>query len=60
MPKKADLAQDFSLGEQSAKAAFQLECLKLKHNINHFALRNRIYAKALRQAMCELSLLKSA
>ena len=44
----------------SIYAAFQLECLKLKHKINHFALRSRIYIQALQQAMCELSLLKSA
>ena len=44
----------------SIYAAFQLECLKLKHNMNHFALRNRIYVRALQQAMCELHLLKSA
>ena len=44
----------------SVYAAFQLECLKLKHKMNHFALRNRIYVAALKQAMCELNLLKSA
>ena len=44
----------------SIYAAFQLECLKLKHKMNHFALRNRIYVTALKQAMCELHLLKSA
>ena len=44
----------------SIYAAFQLECLKLKHRMNHFALRNRIYVTALKQAMCELHLLKSA
>lgn len=44
----------------SIYAAFQLECLKLKHKMNHFALRSSIYVKALQQAMCELHLLKSA
>ena len=44
----------------SIYAAFQLECLKLKHKMNHFALRNRIYITALQQAMSELHLLKSA
>ena len=44
----------------SIYAAFQLECLKLKHKMNHFALRNRIYVKALQQAMYELHILKSA
>lgn len=44
----------------SIYAAFQLECLKLKHHLNHFALRGRIYVKALQQAMSELHLLKTA
>jgi IS4 transposase len=44
----------------SIYAAFQLECLKLKHQMNHFALRGRIYVKALQQAMSELHLLKTA
>ena len=44
----------------SIYAAFQLECLKLKHHMNHFALRGRIYIKALRQALSELQTLKSA
>ena len=43
----------------SIYAAFQLECLKLKHKMNRFALRGLIYFKALQQARCELSLLKS-
>lgn len=41
-------------------AAFQLERLKLKHHMNHFALRGRIYVKALQQPMSELHLLKAA
>jgi DDE superfamily endonuclease len=44
----------------SIYAAFQLECLKIKHKMNHFALRNRIYIKALQEAMNELRLLKIA
>ena len=44
----------------SIYAAFQLECLKLRHKMNHFALRSCIYVTALKQAMCELHLLKSA
>ena len=44
----------------SIYAAFQLECLKSKHKMNHFALRSRIYIRALQQAMSELHLLKSA
>jgi hypothetical protein len=43
----------------SIYAAFQLECLTLKHKMNHFALRSRIYIKALQQAMCELHSLKN-
>jgi len=41
-------------------AAFQLECLHLKHKMTHFALRNQMYVKALQQAMQELNSLKSA
>jgi hypothetical protein len=37
-------------------AAFQLECLHLKHKMTHFALRNQMYVKA----MQELNSLKSA
>jgi hypothetical protein len=44
----------------SIYAAFQLECLKLKHKVNHFALRSRIYIQALQEAMRELHLLKAA
>jgi hypothetical protein len=44
----------------SIYAAFQLECLKIKHKVNHFALRSRIYIKALQEAMTELQLLKAA
>lgn len=44
----------------SIYAAFQLECLKIKHKVNHFALRSRIYLSALQEAMNELQLLKAA
>ena len=44
----------------SIYAAFQLECLSLKHKMNHFALRSRIYIQALKHAMLELHSLKSA
>jgi hypothetical protein len=37
-----------------------LECLKIKHKMNHFALRSRIYLDALQQAMFQLHLLKTA
>jgi hypothetical protein len=41
-------------------AAFQLECLHLKHKMTHFALRNQLYIKALQQAFNELNELKAA
>ncbi len=41
-------------------AVFKLECLKIKHKFNHFALRAKIYLKALRSAYDELQLLKAA
>ncbi len=44
----------------SIYAAFQLECLSLKHQMNHFALRSRIYIQALQHAMFELHSLKNA
>ena len=41
-------------------AVFKLECLKIKHHFNHFALRSQIYLKALRSAYDELQILKAA
>jgi len=41
-------------------AVFKLECLKIKHHFNHFALRSKIYLKALRSAYHELQVLKAA
>ena len=41
-------------------ATVQLECLHLKHKLNHFALRGKLYIKALQQAMNELDKLKAA
>lgn len=41
-------------------AIFKLECLKIRHRFNHFALRSKIYLKALRSAYHELQLLKAA
>ena len=35
-------------------AVFKLECLKIKHHLNHFALRAKILIKANLAAMCEL------
>lgn len=41
-------------------AFFKLECLKIKHHLNHFALRAHLYLKATRVAFDELQLLKAA
>ena len=41
-------------------AVFKLECLKTKHHLNHFALRSKIYLKALQSAYLELQLLQAA
>ena len=44
----------------SIYAAFRLEGLWLKHGMNHFALRARLYLQAIRHAFDELQLLKAA
>jgi hypothetical protein len=41
-------------------AVFKLECLKMTHKLNHFALRAKLYVKALQQAFSELTRLKAA
>ncbi len=41
-------------------AVFKLECLKLKHKTNHFALRAKLFIKATRQAYAELQTLQAA
>jgi len=41
-------------------AAFRLEKLSVKHRINHFALRSRLYINAIRCAFDELQNLKAA
>lgn len=41
-------------------AVFKLERLKMKHNLNHFALRSHLYLKAIRIAFDELQVLKAA
>ena len=41
-------------------AVFKLECLKMKQNLNHFALRAHLYLKAIRVAFDELQTLKAA
>ena len=38
-------------------AVFKLECLKMKRNLNHFALRAHLYLKAIRVAFDELQTL---
>jgi len=44
----------------SIYAVFKLECLNMKHKINHFALRARMFLKATRQAYFELQNLQTA
>jgi DDE superfamily endonuclease len=44
----------------SIYAAFRLECLSIKHKLNHFALRAKLYLKAVRFAFDELQILKFA
>jgi len=39
--------------------AFKLEHLSLKHQMNHFALKAKLYITAIRQAFDELMILKS-
>lgn len=41
-------------------AVFKLECLKIKHSINHFALRSKIYLNSLRSAYQQLAVLQRA
>ncbi len=41
-------------------AAAQLEGLRVKQHLNHFALRSRLYLKAIRSAFDELQILKTA
>ena len=41
-------------------AAAQLEGLRVKHHLNHFALRSKLYLKAIRYAFDELQILKTA
>ena len=41
-------------------SVYKLECLKIRHQINHFALRSKIYLNALKSAFQELQLLKTA
>lgn len=41
-------------------ATFKLECLKIRHAINHFALRGKIYMKAIKAAFHEWKNLSAA
>ena len=41
-------------------AASRLEGLRIKHQLKHFALRSRLYLKAIRSAFDELQTLKTA
>ncbi len=41
-------------------AVFKLECLKLKHQLNHFALRYKLLIKATQLAFAELQKMKTA
>ena len=44
----------------SIYTVFKLECLKIKHKVNHFALRTKLFIKATQQAYSELLNLRSA
>ena len=41
-------------------AVFKLACLKMTHKLNHFALRAKLYVKAIQHAFSELARLKVA
>ncbi len=41
-------------------AVFKLGCLKIKHQTSHFALKAKLYIKAIRQAFAELQQFKTA
>jgi hypothetical protein len=44
----------------SIYAVFKLECLKIKHKVNYFALRAKFFIKATQQAYTELQKLRIA
>ena len=44
----------------SIYAVFKLECLKIRHKVNHFALRTKLFVKATQQAYQELQALLAA
>lgn len=41
-------------------AVFKLECVKIKHKANHFALRAKFLIRATQQAYAELQILRAA
>ena len=41
-------------------AVFKMERLKISNNLNHFALRSKLYLKAIKTAFDELQILKAA
>ncbi|MDP2178501.1 MAG: IS701 family transposase, partial [Methylicorpusculum sp.] len=41
-------------------AVFKLECLKIKHKTNHFAMRAKLFIKANQIAYAELQKLRTA
>lgn len=44
----------------SIVAVFKMECLKISHHLNHFALRAKLYLKAIKTAFHELQTFKAA
>lgn len=44
----------------SIYAVFKLECLTLKHKLNHFALRTKLFIKATQMAYSELQAMRAA
>ncbi len=44
----------------SVLSFFKLECLKIKHKMNHFAIRTKLLIRANQVAYSELQLLKGA
>jgi len=44
----------------SIYAAFKLEILKIKHHTNHFALKSKLYLKALQASFLELQNLRAS
>ena len=44
----------------SMYAVFKLECLKITHKLNHFALRSKLYIKAIKLAYDELLSMRAA